>query len=746
MPRRTRDGVYNSGLPSRFEPSTFSKAPSTYSTSFSFTKQCCCCIKPTKVKVELPQQQQQQQQQQQPRSTAGSKQSSSSLVLTLSQWAGLVLFILATQLLCNYILLRTTLPPFVLTPPHHTPERLATLTRQPPPRNLFVAEYFATATPTMTTPTIKKIQEKNQFDAVPRVTNTIKAIDFQPPPSQVRTNPSSSMPTTGALFPPHGINSNEFVAVFRGIFLFEAQQYRFVVASSHGVRVWVDNQLILDEFRAMGVNDKDPLNEKMLLTFASKQEHLITVEYIKTKTIKGKDRDGDRVPFSKATEPAWTQVADELLSSHLHVHWVPDQLGLKVYMYDLPLRFNEEIVITNKQCAQGHMFGAELAIHQQLATSIARTKDPREADLFYVPVYSSCKYLGKPFFGIDPWFGKRMVDKSVEYIALEFPYWRKRQGQDHIFAMTYDYGGCFEYKYSKANAAGVLRSIQNAILLSTISDDTVSCFRPSIDIPIPTWIDPQSSMAKPLLPLAPLNSEGDGRGSKTGSGLLPIHWGNGHKNQQYDGPRDWKVYFQGSKEWVIDHDPEYSNGLRNFLFQQYSHDPDFHLNEGKSKLYVSNLHRSVFCLCPRGFAVWSPRVYESVLSGCIPVILADGMHLPFSYQESGVDWRTFSIMIPEEKVKHQGNALKTLLWGVSEQEIYAKQVELRKVRKKMLYSKPLPWMTTKGLKRLKGNGKRSGDENEPLNGDAFEMILRALKEKVRAMKRVSAHHGPGYWL
>jgi hypothetical protein len=90
--------------------------------------------------------------------------------------------------------------------------------------------------------------------------------------------------------------------------------------------------------------------------------------------------------------------------------------------------------------------------------------------------------------------------------------------------------------------------------------------------------------------------------------------------------------------------------------------------------------------------------------------------------------------------------LKTLLWGVSEQEIYAKQVELRKVRKKMLYSKPLPWMTTKGLKRLKGNGKRSGDENEPLNGDAFEMILRALKEKVRAMKRVSAHHGPGYWL
>jgi hypothetical protein len=42
--------------------------------------------------------------------------------------------------------------------------------------------------------------------------------------------------------------------------------------------------------------------------------------------------------------------------------------------------------------------------------------------------------------------------------------------------MTYDYGGCFEYKYSKANKAGVLRTINNAILLSelhTFFSDTV---------------------------------------------------------------------------------------------------------------------------------------------------------------------------------------------------------------------------------------------------------------------------------
>ena len=33
--------------------------------------------------------------------------------------------------------------------------------------------------------------------------------------------------------------------------------------------------------------------------------------------------------------------------------------------------------------------------------------------------------------------------------------------------------------------------------------------------------------------------------------------------------RDWFAYFQGQKEWEIDHDPEYSNGIRKLLFTQY---------------------------------------------------------------------------------------------------------------------------------------------------------------------------------
>jgi hypothetical protein len=39
--------------------------------------------------------------------------------------------------------------------------------------------------------------------------------------------------------------------------------------------------------------------------------------------------------------------------------------------------------------------------------------------------------------------------------------------------------------------------------------------------------------------------------------------------------------------------------------------------------YLCALRASEFCLAPRGNAVWSPRLEESLAAGCIPVIVAD---------------------------------------------------------------------------------------------------------------------------
>ena len=65
--------------------------------------------------------------------------------------------------------------------------------------------------------------------------------------------------------------------------------------------------------------------------------------------------------------------------------------------------------------------------------------------------------------------------------------------------------------------------------------------------------------------------------------------------------------------------------------------------------------RSVFCLCPLGWAPWSPRLVESVALGCVPVIIADGIQLPFS---STVKWQKISVTVAEKDVGKLDKILK----------------------------------------------------------------------------------------
>eukprot|EP00927_Polykrikos_kofoidii_P022940 TRINITY_DN21276_c0_g1_i1.p1 TRINITY_DN21276_c0_g1~~TRINITY_DN21276_c0_g1_i1.p1 ORF type:complete len:477 (+),score=42.46 TRINITY_DN21276_c0_g1_i1:85-1515(+) len=61
--------------------------------------------------------------------------------------------------------------------------------------------------------------------------------------------------------------------------------------------------------------------------------------------------------------------------------------------------------------------------------------------------------------------------------------------------------------------------------------------------------------------------------------------------------------------------------------------------------YAQALADSDFCLAPRGSAVWSPRLFEIIWYGCIPVVIADFYHLPFS---CFVDWSGIVIRIAQK--------------------------------------------------------------------------------------------------
>jgi hypothetical protein len=72
----------------------------------------------------------------------------------------------------------------------------------------------------------------------------------------------------------------------------------------------------------------------------------------------------------------------------------------------------------------------------------------------------------------------------------------------------------------------------------------------------------------------------------------------------------------------------------------------------KSHEYIDAIQSSIFSLCPEGFLPWSPRLYESIQLGAIPILLADNIVLPF---ERFIDWRSISVKINVSNIRNITN-------------------------------------------------------------------------------------------
>jgi hypothetical protein len=65
--------------------------------------------------------------------------------------------------------------------------------------------------------------------------------------------------------------------------------------------------------------------------------------------------------------------------------------------------------------------------------------------------------------------------------------------------------------------------------------------------------------------------------------------------------------------------------------------------------YAKSIRFTIFNLCLEGFSPWSPRLYESIVLGTIPLILAQSIVLPF---ERFIDWRSFSMKVNVDNVRN----------------------------------------------------------------------------------------------
>ena len=115
---------------------------------------------------------------------------------------------------------------------------------------------------------------------------------------------------------------------------------------------------------------------------------------------------------------------------------------MKIYVYDLPSKFNTDWLANNR--CRNHLFAAEVALHKALLSleGDVRTEDPYEADFFFVPVYVSCNFStvnGFPAIG----HARSLIKEAIELVSAQYPFWNRTSGSDHVFTATHDFGSCF---------------------------------------------------------------------------------------------------------------------------------------------------------------------------------------------------------------------------------------------------------------------------------------------------------------
>lgn len=395
--------------------------------------------------------------------------------------------------------------------------------------------------------------------------------------------------------------------------------------------------------------------------------------------------------------------------------------NFKIYVYDLPEKFNTQVLRESWRCGH-HMFAAEVAFHKYLLGSAQRTLDPTKASLFYIPVYTTCKCTSFAGNGPDPWFGRNLMTEVINHVSTTYPYWNKKQGRDHVVAATHDYGACYDYLRPNAKKIGMVSELKNAIILSTLGDRNLKeCYNPRNHITIPTFL--------PVAALGGKRMRADW--TKAVGVTLSLKEDDPHFFD--DSKRDRPCFFWGALEWTDARgnvDNSYSHGIRQELQRQYKDDSYFTLKhvtrDGDGKLgiveYAKHLKRSVFCLAPAGFAPWSARIYEAIHYGCIPVIIADTIILPFDDQ---LNWKDFSIKISEHDLKKPG-MLKETLQSLTAFDIKKKQNALKIARKAIMYQ--FPTQKAKTISQRNFNGFQTSE----IGGVAFDYIMRELQIKANA--------------
>ncbi|RAL46319.1 hypothetical protein DM860_015312 [Cuscuta australis] len=360
----------------------------------------------------------------------------------------------------------------------------------------------------------------------------------------------------------------------------------------------------------------------------------------------------------KLDDSVWRKETQRLYEEPFY----PASSPIKVYVYEMPKKFTYDLLwlFQNTYKETGNLTSNGSPVHrlieqhsidywlwadlivpesERLLKNVLRVHEQEDADLFYIPFFTTIS-----FFLLEKQQCKALYREALKWV-MDQPAWKRSEGRDHILPVHHPW-----------SFKSVRKFMKNAIWLLPDMDSTGNWYKPG-----------QVYLEKDLiLPYVPNVDLCD-------SNCL---FENGPK-------RSTLLFFRGRLKRNA------GGKIRAKLVSELSRAQGVVIEEGTIGLAgkaasQSGMRKSLFCLSPAGDTPSSARLFDSIVSGCIPVIISDELELPF---EGILDYRKIALFMPSSDAVQPGWLL-SFLRNVSTLQIREMQMNLAKFSRHFLYSHP----------------------------------------------------------
>ncbi|XAR48170.1 Xylogalacturonan beta-1,3-xylosyltransferase [Bertholletia excelsa] len=378
---------------------------------------------------------------------------------------------------------------------------------------------------------------------------------------------------------------------------------------------------------------------------------------------------------------------------------------LKVYVYDLPRRFNvgmlnrrstDETPVTARTLPPWTLnsgLGKQHSVEYWMMASLlyegrgeedddreaVRVSDPNSADVFFVPFFSSLSFNIHGHTMTDP---DTEFDRKLQVDILEFlqksNYWWRSAGRDHVIPMHHP--NAFRFLREQVNQSILIVADFGRYpkTLANLSKDVVAPYVHVVD-----------------------------------------SFTNDNTTDPYES-RSTLLYFRGRTVRKAE------GKVRAKLAKILAGNEDVHYERSYAsgdniKASSEGMRLSKFCLDPAGDTPSSCRLFDAIVSHCVPVIVSDRIELPY---EDEIDYTQFSVFFSFKEALVPGYMV----------------TQLRQFPKEK-------WLEM--WRRLKVVTHHFEFQYPPKKEDGVNMIWRQVKHKVPAVK-LAVHRSqrlkvPDWW-